>query len=79
MDSSGSNLLPRIVGRNMAKELASTGRVLDAEEAHEPGLFNHIYPTESFESRANDLVGRIANGPPVALESLSYLMVNGAK
>ena len=54
----------------MAKELASTGRMLDAQEAHELGLVNHVYPVESFQDRADGLVGRIADRPPLALERL---------
>jgi len=48
MDTGDSYLLPRVVGRGMAKELAYTGHVVDAEEAHELGLVNHVYPVESF-------------------------------
>lgn len=40
-DMGGTQLLPEIVGRAMAKELIFTGRVIDGAEAREIGLVTH--------------------------------------
>lgn len=66
-DSGVSYFLPRIVGPNKAKELLFTGDLLDAETAHELGLFTQVFDAETFESEASALVDDIASGPTVAL------------
>ncbi|WP_336339069.1 enoyl-CoA hydratase/isomerase family protein [Haloarcula brevis] len=66
-DSGVSYFLPRIVGPNKAKELLFTGELLDAEAAHELGLFTQVFDAESFDSAASALVEDIASGPTVAL------------
>lgn len=90
VDTGTSYLLPRIVGINKAKELVFTGKLLDAEEADEIGLFNHVYPSDSFEDEVDEFVGEIATGPTVGLiasksglnqafeQSLHQAMVNEA-
>ena len=52
--------LPRIVGRRMAKELLFTGRVVDAQEAHALGLFNHVYSPEELPTQARAMAQAIA-------------------
>lgn len=90
VDTGTSYLLPRIVGLNKAKELVFTGELLDAEEADEIGLFNHVYPSEEFDEEAQELIDEIATGPTVGLiasksglnqafeQSLHQAMVNEA-
>jgi enoyl-CoA hydratase/carnithine racemase len=74
VDTGTSYLLPRIVGANKAKELIYTGTVLDAEDAEDIGLFNHVYPEDEFEDRADDFIGQIADGPTVALKNGKQLV-----
>ena len=76
VDTGTSYFLPRIVGLNKAKELVFTGELLDAEAAHELGLFNHVY-TEDFESEVEAFVGQIAQGPTVALETSKRALDQG--
>jgi enoyl-CoA hydratase len=59
--------LPRIVGRRMAKELLFTGRVVQAQEALELGLVNHVHPPEEFEARLAETADRIAAANPVTV------------
>jgi enoyl-CoA hydratase/carnithine racemase len=77
VDSGTSYLLPRVVGENVAKELVFTGELLDAERAADLGIFNHVYPNDSFEDEADAFVERIASGPTVALETSKRLVNQG--
>lgn len=77
VDTGTSYMLPRIVGINKAKELVFTGKLLDAEEAEEIGLFNHVYPSDGFEESVEEFVGEIATGPTVGLMA-SKKMLNQA-
>ena len=76
IDTGTSYLLPREVGVSKAKELVFTGELLDAEEAGDLGLFNHVYP-EDFEGEADAFVERIATGPTVALRTSKKLVDQG--
>ncbi|MDZ7687364.1 MAG: enoyl-CoA hydratase-related protein [Halobacteriales archaeon] len=90
VDTGTSYLLPRIVGLNKAKELVFTGELLDAEEAEEIGLFNHVYASSEFEEEVDGFVEELATGPTVGLiaskrglnqafeQSLHQAMVNEA-
>jgi len=74
IDNGASYFLPRVVGTNVAKELAATGELVEAERAADLGLLNHVYPTEEFEGRADDLIGEIGSGPTVALRHTKRLV-----
>jgi enoyl-CoA hydratase/carnithine racemase len=77
MDCAASYLLPRLLGRGMAMELALTGRIVDGERAHELGLVNHVYPDDSFEERADELIAELATGPPIAQRHIKRLIRRG--
>jgi enoyl-CoA hydratase/carnithine racemase len=77
VDSGASQLLPRIVGENVAKELLYTGELIDADRAAEVGLFNHVYADDEFEGRVAGTVDRIASGPTVALKQSKRLVEQG--
>jgi len=79
IDSGTSYVLPRLVGENTAKHLVYTGRVLEAAEAAELGLFTEVHPTESFERRAEALVSEVADGPTVALRMDKRLLTGAAE
>jgi len=76
IDTGTSYLLPREVGVSKAKELVFTGELLDAEEAGDLGLFNHVYDDE-FEAEADAFVEQIATGPTVALRTSKKLVDQG--
>ena len=76
IDTGTSYLLPREVGVSKAKELVFTGELLDAEEAGDLGLFNHVYEDE-FEAEADAFVEQIATGPTVALRTSKKLVDQG--
>ncbi len=77
MDAGASWLLPRLVGEKMALELAMTGRMVDAEEADELGLVNHVYSEGEFETRCEEFVDGLADGPPLALPHIKRLVRRG--
>ncbi|WP_302080490.1 enoyl-CoA hydratase/isomerase family protein [Salinibaculum rarum] len=77
VDSGTSYLLPRQVGENVAKELVYTGELVDSDRANRLGLFNHVYPDDEFQERAQELVDTVATGPTVALEESKRLIEAG--
>lgn len=74
MDCGISYVLPRLVGRGLAMELTMTGRIVDGDRARELGLVNHVFPTDEFEERADQIVSEIATGPPIALQHIKELV-----
>ncbi|WP_144638156.1 enoyl-CoA hydratase/isomerase family protein [Bordetella genomosp. 13] len=68
--------LPRIVGRRMAKELLYTGRVVDAQEALQLGMLNHVYAPEEFDARLAEMAERIAAANPLTV-SLTKRSIDG--
>jgi enoyl-CoA hydratase len=57
----GTQRLPRIVGRNMAKELIYTGRMIDAREAASIGLVNRVFSPETLLEETLKTAGLIAS------------------
>lgn len=76
IDTGTSYLLPRQVGLSKAKELVFTGELLEAEEAEDLGLFNHVF-AEDFEEQAEAFIDPIATGPTVALRTSKKLIEQG--
>jgi enoyl-CoA hydratase/carnithine racemase len=76
IDTGTSYFLPRQVGLSKAKELVLTGELLDAEEAEDLGLFNHVFE-EDFEAQVSEFIEPIATGPTVALRTSKQLIEQG--
>lgn len=77
VDAGASYFLPRVTGTNVAKELAYTGEIFDADRALDLGIVNHVYPTDEFDARADDLIETIATGPTIALKYSKRLIDDG--
>ncbi len=58
---SGTQRLPRLVGRGRAMELLLTGRTIDAEEALRIGLVEFIFPVENLLDEAIIIARTIAS------------------
>jgi enoyl-CoA hydratase len=63
----GTQLLPRIIGAPMAKEMIFTGRRVDAHEAKALGLVNHVVPPGQARAKALEIATTIAANGPVAV------------
>lgn len=66
LDFGGTWLLPRLVGTGRARELALTGRIVDALEASQIGLITRMVEVEELESAAINLADQLASGAPMA-------------
>jgi enoyl-CoA hydratase len=63
----GTQRLADVVGVGLAKELIYRGAVIDAEEADEIRLVNHVYEEDEFEEEVYALAEEIAEKSPIAL------------
>lgn len=66
-DYGSSWFLPRLLGLAKAKELFYTADRVGAEEGLRLGLFNRVFPAETFREDALDYATAIANGPTATL------------
>ena len=62
-----SQRLARATNIGYAKELILTGRMVDAAEALERGLVQHVYPAAELMPAALEMAGTMASKSPVAL------------
>jgi enoyl-CoA hydratase/carnithine racemase len=73
----GTQLLPRLVGRARALEIILSGNDLDAETAVQWGWLNRALPADGIESFVTALAQRIAGFPADAVR-LAKAAINGA-
>ena len=70
----GTQRLPRLVGKGIAKELAFTGKMIDAKTAERIGLINMVVPPEKLKSAVEELAKVIMSKPPIALKLAKELI-----
>jgi enoyl-CoA hydratase/carnithine racemase len=75
----GTQLLPRIVGAPLAKELIFTGRRMKADEAKAAGLINHLVPKGQARAKALEIATTIAANGPVAVRQAKKAVAYGAE
>lgn len=63
----GTQTLPRLIGKPLAKELMWTGRRISAEEAREYRLVNHVTPAGGALDKARELARTIAGNAPLSV------------
>lgn len=67
-DSGGVARLFQMVGHGLAADLALTGRVVDAAEAHRHGIVSRVVPTEDLDDEVMTIARTIAARPQLAVE-----------
>lgn len=65
----GTQRLPRLIGRNRAKEMIFTGQMISADEAEKIGLVNRVCPPESLLKDAIKTAQSMASKGKVALRA----------
>jgi enoyl-CoA hydratase len=75
----GTQLLPRILGAPLAKELVFTGRRMKADEAKAAGLVNHLVPAGEAKAKAAEIAAVIARNGPVAVRQAKKAIVYGSE
>ncbi|HEX2913267.1 MAG TPA: enoyl-CoA hydratase-related protein [Chloroflexia bacterium] len=63
----GTQRLPRLVGRGMAKLLIYEGGHITAQEAYRIGLVDKVVPLAQLQDEARSLARTLATKPPIAL------------
>lgn len=63
----GTQRLPRLIGKHVAKELIFTGAQVSADRAEALGIVNRVVPQERLLQEALELAERIARNAPVAV------------
>ena len=71
----GRTCCPALVGLHKAKELALLGDIVDAAEAERIGIVNRVVRPGELDAAVDELAGRLAAGPPLAL-SLTKKLLN---
>lgn len=64
----GTQRLPRLVGKGIAMQLALTGEMITAQEAHRIGLVNEVTPAAELIPRAEAIAGKIIANAPLAVQ-----------
>jgi 2-(1,2-epoxy-1,2-dihydrophenyl)acetyl-CoA isomerase len=73
-DLGGLFLLPRIVGLQRAKQLCFSGKVIDAKEALELGLFSEIVPGKDLLARAHAIAASLARHPVKTMATMKAML-----
>lgn len=76
----GSLRLTKKIGINLTNEIVMTGRTLVAEEMHDRGVINYIYPRENFIEKATEFAQTFAVQLPdrlLAIKQLTQEAANG--
>ena len=67
--------LPMQVGWPKAKELLFTARVVEAQEAMDIGLLNHLVPSNQLMPKAMEIANQIAENDPRMVQGIKELLI----
>lgn len=76
---SGTQRLPRLVGRGRALDLLLTGRTIDAQEALAIGLVEYVFPDDELLGRTLDLASQIASNASRAVSATKRCITIGLR
>ena len=74
----GTQRLPRIIGKGMAKELCMTGDMINAAEAKEVGLVNKVFPPDTLWEETMKTANTLALKGRVALKGIKDSIERGS-
>ena len=72
----GTQRLPRLVGRGRAMEIILGAVDIDAETAADWGILNRVMPADQLQTHVADLATKIAGYPPVAVAHAKASVAN---
>jgi len=70
----GTQRLPRIVGKGLAKELIFTGKIIDAKTAEAIGLVNKVVSSDKLMLAVDEIAKEIMSKPPLAIKLAKQLI-----
>ena len=73
----GTQRLPRLVGKNIAKEMIFTGKMISAAEAKEIGLVNKVFSLETLIDETRKTAATIAGKGKASLRAAKHVINNG--
>lgn len=73
----GTQRLPRLIGKNKAKELIFTGKMISALEAYEIGMVNKVVPSETLMQEVLKTAGMIASKGKVSIRAAKQAINSG--
>jgi enoyl-CoA hydratase len=73
----GTQRLPRLVGKGMAKKLIFTGETIDAQEAYRIGLVDEVVPADELMDTAEKMARTIVENAPIAIKVAKAAINNG--
>lgn len=73
----GTQRLPRLVGKGMAKKLIYSAEMIDAQEAYRIGLVQEVVPAEELMAAAEKLAKTIMEKAPIAIKMAKVAINNG--
>jgi enoyl-CoA hydratase len=73
----GTQRLPRLIGKNMAKEMIFTGKMVAAEEAKALGIVNKVDPAAELMDSVMKVAGSIAKKGRVSLRAAKHAVNTG--
>ena len=69
----GTLRLSKKIGVNLTNEMVMTGRTVLAEEMHQHGLINYLYPRDNFIEKVNEFALTFTNKLPDRLQTIKQL------